>query len=109
VSQGPGRPGRLANPRLIHFPFISSIFSHFSLIWRRLASPYTRLGVSKGADRLTSPCPLKNIGIIRGQLYELANKLNQVSLSNADDIIMWKWTSIKTFSVKSVYEHLTKR
>jgi hypothetical protein len=43
------------------FPFISPIFSHFSLIWCRLASPYTRLGVSKGADRLTSPCRLKNI------------------------------------------------
>jgi hypothetical protein len=43
------------------FPFISPIFSHFSLIWRRLASPYTRLGVSKGADCLTSSCHLKNI------------------------------------------------
>jgi hypothetical protein len=28
------------------FPFISPIFSHFSLILRRLASPYTRLGVA---------------------------------------------------------------
>jgi hypothetical protein len=36
------------------FPFISPIFSHFSLIWHRL-------GVSKGADRLTSPYRLKNI------------------------------------------------
>jgi hypothetical protein len=45
-------------PALSVFPFI---FSHFSLIWHHLASPYTRLGVSKGANRLTSPCRLKNI------------------------------------------------
>jgi hypothetical protein len=64
-------PRRLGKPRpwvaalpiltLSVFPFISPIFSHFSLIWRRFASPYTCLGVSKGADRLTSPCYLKNI------------------------------------------------
>jgi hypothetical protein len=76
ASQGPGRPGRLANPRLIRFPFISPIFSHFSLIWRRLALPYTRLGVSKGTDRLTSPCRLKNIatGTSRSQGNILLNQ-----------------------------------
>jgi hypothetical protein len=63
ASQGPGHPGRLANPRLIRFPFISPILS-FSLIWHRLASPYTHLGISKGADHLTSPCHLKNIGLM---------------------------------------------
>jgi hypothetical protein len=62
ASQGPGRPGRLANPRLIRFSFISPIFSHFLLIWRRaLYSPRHRLVISKGPDRLTLPCRLKNI------------------------------------------------
>jgi hypothetical protein len=46
--QDPGRPGRLANPRLI-------LFLSFSLIWRHLASPCTRLGGWKGVDRLISP------------------------------------------------------
>jgi hypothetical protein len=65
ASQGPGRPGRLANPRLIRF---SLYLSHFLSFFTDMASPclalYSprrRLGISKGADRLTSPCRLKNI------------------------------------------------
>jgi hypothetical protein len=42
-------------------PLFPPLFSHFSLIWRRLASPCTHLGGWKGVDRLVSPCCLKNI------------------------------------------------
>jgi hypothetical protein len=53
------------------FPFIFLLFSHFSLIWRRLASPCTRPGGWKGVDRLTSPCRLKNIAIDASQSGEI--------------------------------------
>jgi hypothetical protein len=47
-------------------------------------------------------------GIIRDQWYELAGKLNEVVLNNEKDDVMWKCNASKIFSVKSVYEHLTK-
>jgi hypothetical protein len=58
ASQGSGRPGRLASSRLIRFPLYFSNFLSF-FHWYGIALP--RLGVLKGADRLTSPCRLKNI------------------------------------------------
>jgi hypothetical protein len=51
ASQGLGRPGRLANPRLILF-FL--YFFHFTLIRCRLASPCTHLGGWKGVGRLVA-------------------------------------------------------
>jgi hypothetical protein len=46
-------------------------------------------------------------GIIRAQWYELATKLNRVILGDEADV-HWKWNVSKIFSVKSVYEHLSK-
>jgi hypothetical protein len=48
--------------------------------------------------------------IIRTQWYELATKLNRITLYICDevDVVHWKWNVSKTFSVKSDYEHLTK-
>jgi hypothetical protein len=43
--------------------------------------------------------------MVRAQWYDLATKLNNVCLN---DSVFWKWTPSKTFTVKSVYEHLTK-
>jgi hypothetical protein len=67
ASQGPGRPGRLANPHLIRFFFYFSYFLSFftDMVSHCLALYSTRrhLSVSKGADRLTSPCRLKNIDL----------------------------------------------
>jgi hypothetical protein len=47
-------------------------------------------------------------GVIRGQWYELAGKLNNVRISDDKDITLWKWTANKRFSVKSVYDHLSR-
>jgi hypothetical protein len=47
-------------------------------------------------------------GILRVQWYELAARLNLVSLDDKKDVPMWRWTSNRRFSVKSMYEHLTK-
>jgi hypothetical protein len=46
--------------------------------------------------------------VIRAQWYELVAKLNEVELSEDPDVVIWNWTKNKTFSVKSVYEHLTR-
>lgn len=46
--------------------------------------------------------------MIHAQWYELAAKLNEVELSEDPDVVIWNWTKNKTFSVKSVYEHLTR-
>jgi hypothetical protein len=42
------------------------------------------------------------------QWYVLATHLNNIHLNNERDRPIWKWTKSKKFSVKSVYEHLTK-
>jgi hypothetical protein len=47
-------------------------------------------------------------GLARSQWYELAERLNNVSLNDGKDIPLWRWTASKVFSVKSVYNHLTK-
>jgi hypothetical protein len=54
------------------------------------------------------PFRIRLQGIIRAQWYELATKLNGVVLSKDPDVVLWKWTRSKTFSVKSVSEHRTK-
>jgi hypothetical protein len=46
--------------------------------------------------------------VIHSQWYELAAKLNEVELSEDPDVVIWNWTKNKTFSVKSVYEHLIR-
>jgi hypothetical protein len=46
--------------------------------------------------------------IIRQQWYMLAAYLSSIQLNNEKDKPIWKWTKSKKFSVKSVYEHLTK-
>jgi hypothetical protein len=46
--------------------------------------------------------------VICDQWYELATKLNEVELSDEPDVVLWKWIKNKIFSVKSVYEHLTR-
>jgi hypothetical protein len=46
-------------------------------------------------------------GFLCDQWYEMASKLNIVSLSDEHDVVSWKRTVSKSFTVKSVYEHLT--
>jgi hypothetical protein len=47
--------------------------------------------------------------IIRDQWYNLAQKLNEVVLAESMDAVVWKWVVSKKFTVKSVYDHLTKK
>jgi hypothetical protein len=47
-------------------------------------------------------------GIIRNQWYELAAKLNSISLNNNKDLPLWKWNVNKIFLVKSVYDYMTR-
>jgi hypothetical protein len=46
--------------------------------------------------------------LIRDIWYDLAGKLNMVSLNDNEDKLVWKWTVDKKFSIKSVYLELTK-
>jgi hypothetical protein len=46
--------------------------------------------------------------LVRDQWYELATKLNSVQLNEEKDEVYWKWTSSRKFTVKYVYDHLTK-
>jgi hypothetical protein len=46
--------------------------------------------------------------IIRDQWYELVAHLNTINLNENSDKPIWKWTDGRQFSVKSVYEHLTR-
>jgi hypothetical protein len=41
------------------------------------------------------------------QWYELASRLNLLRLGEEKDEPVWRWTSNRRFSVKSIYEHLT--
>jgi hypothetical protein len=47
-------------------------------------------------------------GVIREQWYALAVALNNFTLNESRDESYWKWTTSKMFTVKSVYEHLTR-
>jgi hypothetical protein len=47
-------------------------------------------------------------GLARDQWYNLAYRLNNVNLNEENDSIFWRWSPSKTFTVKSVYDHLTK-
>jgi hypothetical protein len=47
-------------------------------------------------------------GLTTDQWYELAARLNNVSLNDEKDLPLWRWNANKIFSVKSVYNHLTK-
>jgi hypothetical protein len=47
-------------------------------------------------------------GLIRDQWYELAARLNEVDLNDDKDKVVWKWITIERFTVKSVYDQLTK-
>jgi hypothetical protein len=51
---------------------------------------------------------IRLLNIIRNQWYELAHKLNQVILGEENDVVMWRWTTSRKFSVKSVYKQLSK-
>jgi hypothetical protein len=44
-------------------------------------------------------------GLVRRQWYDLAAKLNNVTLRVEKDEPVWKWTTTKQFSVKSIYDH----
>jgi hypothetical protein len=44
---------------------------------------------------------------MRDLWYELAAKLNEVSLKQDKDVAIWMWTKSEKFSIKSVYEHAT--
>jgi hypothetical protein len=46
--------------------------------------------------------------MIRDQWYSLAQKLNDVSFNGDQDKVVWKWSASRKFTVKSVYNHLTK-
>jgi hypothetical protein len=46
--------------------------------------------------------------VLRVQWYELAAKLNSVVLKDGRDEVKWKWSSSKHFTVRSVYQQLTK-
>jgi hypothetical protein len=39
-------------------------------------------------------------GIVRGQWYDLAVKLNNVVLNDEKDVPLWRWTASKKFTVK---------
>jgi hypothetical protein len=41
--------------------------------------------------------------------YELATHLNSIRLGEDKDKPLWKWTASKKFSVKSTYNHITRR
>jgi hypothetical protein len=47
-------------------------------------------------------------GLIREQWYELTMKLNNVHLNDERGEVYWRWTPSRKFTVKFVYEHLTK-
>jgi hypothetical protein len=47
-------------------------------------------------------------GIIRAQWYELASKLNIFPLNEEQELVLCKWSPSKSFTIKSMYEHLTK-
>jgi hypothetical protein len=59
-----------------------------------------------GSFNLKQDC--KALSGIRDQWYELATKLNSVQLNEEKDEVYWKWTSSRKFTVKYVYDHLTK-
>jgi hypothetical protein len=46
--------------------------------------------------------------LMRDQWYDLAAILNSVHLNDEKDSVYWKWTPSRSFTVKSVYEHLIK-
>ncbi|TVU43075.1 hypothetical protein EJB05_09511, partial [Eragrostis curvula] len=46
--------------------------------------------------------------ILHGQWYSLAARLNEQRLTASKDKAVWLWTSNGIFSVKSVYDHLTR-
>jgi hypothetical protein len=45
--------------------------------------------------------------ILRDLWYELAAKLNTITLNDAKDEVRWKWSTTKRFTVKFVYQQLT--
>jgi hypothetical protein len=45
--------------------------------------------------------------LVRERWYDLATRLNNVTLNNNNDIALWKWLASRQFIVKSVYQHLT--
>jgi hypothetical protein len=47
-------------------------------------------------------------GIVREQWYCLAATLNNVRLNEDRDAPFWKWSNKKVFTVKSVYDHLSR-
>jgi hypothetical protein len=47
-------------------------------------------------------------GELRDQWYELASKLNVVTLGEEKDKVMWRWTHIKKKLVSSVYRFLSR-
>jgi hypothetical protein len=46
--------------------------------------------------------------ILRTQWYELTAKLNTISPNDVKDEVRWKWLNMKQFTVKLVYQQLTK-
>jgi hypothetical protein len=46
--------------------------------------------------------------VVRQQWYMLASHLNSIQLCDEKDRPIWKWAKSGKFSVRSVYEHLTK-
>jgi hypothetical protein len=46
--------------------------------------------------------------LIRDQWYNLAQKLNEVVINGDQDRVMWKWWATRKFTIKPVYNHLTK-
>jgi hypothetical protein len=55
-----------------------------------------------------APFKIRLQGVLRDQWYQLATTLNSVTLNNEKDQPYWDWLPWKTFTVKSVYEHLTR-
>jgi hypothetical protein len=47
-------------------------------------------------------------GLLRDQWYALAARLNAVPMNEEANVVIWKWSANKHFSVKSVYDHLSK-
>jgi hypothetical protein len=46
--------------------------------------------------------------MLREMWYELAAHLNTIEMNGESDRPLWKWTKSKKFSVKSIYNHITR-
>jgi hypothetical protein len=107
-----GREVKIKNGKSVGFwldPWIESIplYQSYSVLYELALNKNSSVFEVKERDCVI-PFRIRLQGVIHAQWYELAAKLNEVELCDDPDVVIWKWTKNKTFSVKSVYEHLTR-